>query len=114
MIVLGEWPNHIGSVKAIASPAEVILAVEVELVRLPTLQSYAAVDAPPIFQPLHAAAHLRKVVTKDPAESVGQVEVRRRIFALRTGAVLRLGCVWLKVFSITGIVHGARPGVVHD
>ena len=106
--------NHVRPVEAIATSAVVIFKVVIELEGLPALERYRAVGAPAILQTLHAPAHVRQVVAENPGEPVGHVEVRRPVFQLGIGAVVRLRCVRLKVLAVAGVIQRLRPHIIHD
>src|SRR5215469_13058932 len=106
--------DNVWTVEAAAAAAEVVFEVVVELEGLSILQGEDAVHAPSVLQFLQIAPHSGQLIGEIPSEAIRDVEVRRSVFEGRTGAVVGLRGVGLKVFAVAGVVHGAGPDVIRD
>ena len=66
--VVSDWTDHVRPVEAVAASTVIVFAVVVEGEGLATLQADRAVEAPTVFQRLHASAGLWNFVTENPGE----------------------------------------------
>ena len=98
--MIHDRPNHIRPVESVTAAAVIVFKVVIEGERLPTLERYRAIHAPAVLQARHVSAHLRKFESCNPRKSVRYVEIRRPVFPLRIGAVLRLRRVHDEILAV--------------
>src|SRR5258706_3541645 len=112
--MITDRPDHIWAIEAVATAAEIILEVVVEVEGLAVLQTQHAIQTPAILQALPVAAHFREVIAEVPSKTARDVEIGWAILELRVGAVIGLRGIRHEIFTVAGVVKRLRIREIHN